>query len=242
MLGVEYSWGDLSPEVQVEALNAVEIKGLHLAVSVRSFRAEKLSAFVHALVHNQPEQAYELYQELKDRYPIYLSRDLYTVREWLHELARGSELYGLVASAGSIRLKPEGINVKAKAQPIEWFLNGKEDVRGCQYLEDVATEFDVQGLELDWTGVCWDGDFRYHKGQWTHNKFRGTQWQKVNKEASKRYLENAYRVLLTRARQGMVIFVPHGSPKDVTRLNAFYDGTFVFLKSCGLSELPIKQR
>lgn len=242
MLGVEYSWGVLSPEVQVGALNAVEKKELHLAVSVRSFRAEKLSAFVHAVVHNQPEQAYVLYQELKDRYPIYLSRDLYTTREWLHEQARGSELYGLVASAGAIRLKPEGINVKAKAQPKEWFLNGKEDIRGCQYLEDVATEFDVQGLELDWTGVCWDGDFRYHKGQWTHNKFKGTQWQKVNKEASQRYLENAYRVLLTRARQGMVIFVPYGSPRDETRPNAFYDGTFAFLKSCGLSELPIKQR
>ena len=241
-LGLEYSWGEYSPEEQVKELDTVARTELHLAVSVRSFRAEKLSAFVHAVVHNQPEEARELYYELEDRYPIYLSRDLHTTREWLHDHARGSELYGLVASSGAIRLKPEGINVKAKAEAVQWFLNGKEDIRGCQYLEDVATEFDVQGLELDWTGVCWDADLRYKNGQWVHHKFKGTKWQNVKQEATKRYLENAYRVLLTRARQGMVIFVPRGDYRDATRPPAFYDETFAFLQSCGLPELEPIQR
>lgn len=110
-------------------------------------------------------------------------------------------------------------------------------MRSSYYLEDPATEFDIQGLELDWVGVCWDGDFRAVNGRWYHNKFRGTTWQKVNSPSQQVFLTNAYRVLLTRARQGMVIYVPKGDPADPTRLPEFYDGTCEFLKSCGLSML-----
>ncbi|MGY0218798.1 DUF2075 domain-containing protein [Endozoicomonadaceae bacterium StTr2] len=236
-LGAEYSWGNLSPSEQVKSLDAIAKPELHLAVSVRSFRAEKLSEFVHAVVHNEPVLANKLYSELEDRYPLYLCRDIHLTREWLYTRARGSELYGLVASSGAIRLKPEGINVKAKAEAVQWFLNGNGDVRACQYLEDVATEFDVQGLELDWTGVCWDADLRYCNGQWTHQKFKGTKWQNVKQEAGQRYLENAYRVLLTRARQGMVIFVPKGCVRDTTRPEEYYNETFEYLRSCGIPEL-----
>jgi DUF2075 family protein len=104
-------------------------------------------------------------------------------------------------------------------------------------MEDVATEFDIQGLELDWVGVCWDANFRYSQDDWTLHTFKGTRWQNVNDIHKRIYLANAYRVLLTRARQGMVIFVPEGDASDETRLPAFYDLTFQFLKNCGIRML-----
>lgn len=221
-------------EVQLEGLNAVSNKDLHLAVSVRSFRAEKLSEFVHYLIANEPEKAKALYGQINEHYPIAITRDITVARQWLVEHARGGELFGIVASSGGVRLKPDGINVKAKIAAAEWFLNGKRDVRACHYLEDVATEFDIQGLELDWCGVCWDGDLRYTDGEWKHLSFRGTKWQRVSKEDRKRYLSNAYRVLLTRARQGIIIFVPTGDDLDHTRPRSFYDGTYNYLRSCGI--------
>jgi len=226
----------------VAGLKAESNHSLHLGVSVRSFRAEKLSDFVGCIINNQPQQAIVLYKEIQALYPIKLTRNLKTARDWLKQKARGSELYGLVASSGANRLKPEGINIKAKITPSEWFLNGQYDVRSCQYLENVATEFDIQGLELDWTGLCWDADFRYvysesGKGGWTYNAFKGTKWQQVNKEERKRYLANAYRVLLTRARQGMIIFVPQGDDDDPTRPKDFYAGIVKYLGECGVKEI-----
>ncbi len=238
--GEEYTQDQLLIQ-HLDGLKAEPNHSLHLGVSVRSFRAEKLSAFVGCVINNQADQALMLYNAIKDVYPIALTRDLHTARTWLLQHARGGELYGLVASSGANRLKPEGINIKAKIKPAEWFLNGKQDVRSCQYLEDVATEFDIQGLELDWAAVCWDADFRYvydqtGKGKWSFNKFTGTTWKKVNSESRKRYLANAYRVLLTRARQGMVIYVPEGDEKDQTRKTEFYDGIYNYLKACGLED------
>lgn len=166
-----------------------------------------------------------------------LTRDLNKAREWLRSKARGTQRLGLVASSGAIRLKPEGINVKAEIDPINWFLNGKEDIRSSYYLEDVATEFHVQGLELDWVGVCWDGDLRYAEDGWKHYNFRGTKWDNVHDVYHRVYLENTYRVLLTRARQGMVVFVPQGDERDPTRPPRFYDGVYNFLKLCGLQDL-----
>src|SRR5262249_41382712 len=144
--------------------------------------------------------------------------------------ARGSERFGLVASSGASRLKPEGINVHEKIAATYWFLNGKADVRSSYYLENPATEFDIQGLELDWVGVCWDGDLRWINKRWAHHKFRGTVWQNVNDNYHRAYLSNAYRVLLTRARQGMVIYIPAGDPTDATRPPTYYDGVFTLLK------------
>jgi hypothetical protein len=239
--GEEYTQGIALAE-HIKGLNAEQDSRLHLGVSLRSFRAEKLSAFVACVISNQPQQAQAFYNEIAEHYPIALTRNLSTARRWLKKCARGSELFGLVASSGANRLKPEGINVKAKITPADWFLKGKDDVRSCQYLEDVATEFDIQGLELDWAGVCWDADFRYvfddeKQGDWTYNDFRGTKWQRVNKVEKQRYLANAYRVLLTRARQGMVIYVPEGSDEDATRLQSYYEGTVEYLQKCGLVEI-----
>ncbi len=210
---------------------------LHLAVSVRSYRSEKVSAFVKALLDIQIDEAKELCPEVNTTYPIVVTRDLLHAKKWLREKARGSERFGIVASSGATRLRPYGIHVKSDMNPIYWFLNSKDDVRSSYYLEEVATEFAIQGLELDWTCVAWDADMRFEAGQWNMKGFRGTTWQDVNNPDARLYLKNAYRVLLTRARQGMVIFIPKGRKTDPTRSPEFYDGTFDYLMSLGLPEL-----
>jgi hypothetical protein len=222
----------LLPDLPVHRSNA-----LHLAVSMRSFRAEALSSFIGHIVENRAAAARAVYSQIEERYPIWLTRDLGVARQWLRGAARGSERFGLIASSGAHRLRPEGLQVKANVDAATWFLNDRDDVRSSFYLEEVATEFDVQGLELDWAGVCWDADLRQEGGDWRCYSFRGTSWQRVNQDERKLYLKNAYRVLLTRARQGMIIFVPEGDPNDPTRPPVFYDQTFAFLKACGLREL-----
>jgi hypothetical protein len=173
-----------------------------------------------------------LYGAIKDTYPIVLTRDLAQAKAWLRTQARGSERFGLVASSGASRLKPEGINVHEKITATYWSLNDKSDVRSSYYLEDPATEFDIQGLELDWVGVCWDADLRWIDGRWRHYKFRGTVWQNVNDDFQRAYLSNAYRVLLTRARQGMILYIPRGTIDDPSRFCEFYDGVFTLMSSC----------
>lgn len=230
----DYHWGDDLPAMI--ASHAHESLGeLHLAVSVRSFRAEALSAFVGALIAGEPAEARDLYASIRKQYPIAITRDLSEARAWLRKQARGTERFGLVASSGASRLKAEGVNVHEKIGATYWFLNDKTDVRSSYYLEDPATEFDVQGLELDWVAVCWDADLRRADSEWSYHKFRGTVWQRVNNPSHRTYLANAYRVLLTRARQGMIIYVPRGDAEDATRPPNFYNGIYAYLQECGLA-------
>lgn len=214
-----------------------ESESLHLGVSVRSFRTEKLSAFVEMLLSNQSAKASKIFIELYDTYPITLTRDINAARDWVRKQARGSERYGLTAASGGRRLRPHGVWVQNKVDPPNWFLNGKSDVRSSFGLEETATEFDIQGLELDWTIVCWDGDLRYDGTEFGHHAFVGSKWTNIGTPERRMYLTNAYRVLLTRARQGMVIFVPQGDDHDQTRHPDFYDRTFDYLKSIGIPEL-----
>ncbi len=207
---------------------------LHLSVSMRSFRAENLSLFVKNMLDIQKEKAIETFNQVKEKYPIVLTRDLKKAKQWLKEKARGSERYGIVVSSQAQRLKPYAIDVKSPMNPIHWFLNGKDDVRSSYFLEDVATEFHVQGLELDWACIAWDGDLRYANDGWKTYEFRGSKWLNIKKEERKQYLINAYRVLLTRARQGMIIVVPDGNSEDSTRKPEYYDATFNYLKSLGI--------
>jgi hypothetical protein len=209
---------------------------LNLSVSLRSFRAEKLSAFVSALISGDSLKARDL-KDFLPNYPIYLTRKLDKTKDRLRDWARGSERIGLVASSNAIRLKPSGIFVKGEIDPTLWFLKSKGDIRSSNYLEDVATEFDVQGLEIDWVGVCWDANFRFENGKWATYKFSGSKWQTVNGLEKQKYISNSYRVLLTRGRQGIVIFVPEGDDSDPTRQKEFYDQTYMFLKSCGIEEI-----
>jgi hypothetical protein len=232
----DYHWGQDLPAM-LAGLKHYFLPDLHLAVSVRSFRAEKLSQFVGALIAGEIDAARSLHASIKNSYPIVLTRDLNQAKVWLRTRARGSERFGLVASSGASRLKPEGVNVHEKINAVYWFLNRKSDVRSSYYLEDPATEFDIQGLELDWVGVCWDADLRWVDGRWSHYKFRGTARQKVNDSYQRAYLSNAYRVLLTRARQGMVIYVPSGDDADPTRTSQLYEGIFLLLQACGLETI-----
>ncbi|MBP7654805.1 DUF2075 domain-containing protein [Candidatus Dependentiae bacterium] len=204
---------------------------LHLSTSMRSFRAENLSLLVKQILDIKIEDARKTYVQIKDKYPIVLTRDLKTAKQWLKKMARGSERYGIVVSSQAERLKPHAIDVKTPVDPIHWFLDPKEDVRSSYYLEDVATEFQIQGLELDWACVTWDADLRYAHSEWQHWSFRGDRWMKIHKEHRQKYLLNAYRVLLTRARQGMVIVVPPGDNEDHTRPTCYYDPIFEYLKS-----------
>lgn len=207
---------------------------LHLSVSMRSFRAEKVSAFVKALLDQQRDAAASLLNGFLDRYPVVLTRDLDKARVWTRAQARGSQRYGMVASSKAHRLKPDAIDIRYEIDPVHWFLQGKDDVRSSYYLEDAATEFQVQGLELDWVCVAWDADLRFQQGGWTHYRFKSTRWDRVRKESNQSYLKNAYRVLLTRARQGMVLYVPRGSADDRTRSPECYDGTFEYLQGLGI--------
>jgi len=208
-------------------------ESLHLAVSMRSFRAEKVSLLIKQLLDLSIKEAMATLKQVSSNYPIVITRDLLKAKKWLREKARGSERYGIVVSSQAQRLKPYAIDVKSQIDPIHWFLDDKDDVRSSFYLEDVATEFQVQGLELDWACIVWDGDFRYNNFEWNYKSFSGNKWKNINNSERKKYLKNAYRVLLTRARQGMVIVVPSGDLMDWTRLPSFYDPTFELLKEIG---------
>lgn len=226
-----------SIEVLAKTSSVRRDPSLHLAVSMRSFRAEKVSDFVKAVLDLEADQAPILLRELASRYPIAVTRDLDLAKRWLRSHARGNERYGLVASSQAMRLKPHAIDVRVKTDPVHWFLDDRTDTRSSYYLEDPATEFQVQGLELDWVCVTWDADLRRTRAGWGHFRFRGDQWQRRHQPDSHRYLLNAYRVLLTRARQGMVIFVPPGDANDPTRLPDFYDPTYQYLAGVGIASL-----
>ena len=225
---------------------------LHLGVSLRSYRAEKLSAFVHALLSFDAIAA-TLYEEIKDKYPIVLTRDMSKARKWLHDKVRGTERTGVLVTKESARFKPLAVHVLASGDEnaVHWFLDDKTDVRSSNYLEDAATEIQVQGLELDYTCLLWDADMRCENGEWHFYRFNGqTKWVEQlgnteSKQELQKYMLNAYRVLLTRARAGMVICVPEGNPnktvsgfwEDSTRLPEYYNGTYEYLKNLGIKEI-----
>lgn len=217
--------------------NGINESDLHLAVSVRSFRSEKLSSFIHELLNVNFESSKEIYAEIKDSYPIVLTRELETAKNWLRQQAKGSERIGLISSSGARRLRPYGIDVKNEISAPNWFLNDSQDIRSSYFLEEVATEFDIQGLEIDWACVAWGANFHMNNKSWKFQNFKGTKWQNINKELDKEYLKNTYRVLLTRARQGMVLYIPKSSKIDQTRPKKFYDQTFEYLKKIGIIEI-----
>lgn len=217
--------------------NGNEIKDLHLSVAVRSFRSEKLSDFMHNLLELKVDEAKKLYLEIKNDYPLFITRDFNRAKNWLIEKSRGSERFGLMASSGAKRLRPYGIDVKNEIAVEYWFLNDKDDVRSSYFLEDIATEFDIQGLEIDWACMVWGENFYFNENRWNYQSFKGTKFQNINSETDKNYLKNSYRVLLTRARQGMVIYIPEGDDTDHTRNRKYYDGTYQYLKSIGINEI-----
>ena len=212
---------------------------LHLGVSLRSFRSEKLAAFTKALLDNHAEQAAAVYSEFCEKYPIVITRNFDKAKGWVRKKARGTERYGLLASSEGKRLRGAGIWVPSEINHVGWFLNGKDNVDSSYYLEVAASEFKVQGLEIDYGLLAWDADLRRSNGDFDFYRFRGTCWNHINIEKRQKYLKNAYRVLLTRARQGMVIYVPQGVPSedDPTRNYIYYDEIYEYLKKCGIKDL-----
>ena len=247
----EYAEGKVNDLLKYNR-NVTYSESLLLGVSLRSFRAEKLSAFVHALL-TIDDSASEIYKEIKQKYPIVLTRDMEKARQWLHERVRGTERTGVLVTKEAARYKPLGVHIlqTGDENAVHWFLEDKTDTRSSNYLEDAATEIQVQGLELDYTCLLWDADLRYENGKWRYYRFNGqTKWieqsdNNENKREQMKYMLNAYRVLLTRARAGMIICVPKGNAnttvsgfwEDTTRLPEYYDGTYQYLKSIGLEEI-----
>lgn len=210
---------------------------LHLAVPMRTFRAENMAFFVKALLACDERGAKEALSGLRGKYPIVVTRSLERAKDWLRRKARGTERTGLVASSRAQRLRPHAVDIRAAVNPVYWFLNDKDDVRSSYYLEDAATEFQVQGLEIDWACVLWDADLRFAESGWAYHDFRGSRWLNVKIPSNRQYLLNAYRVLLTRARQGLAIFVPPGDNSDPTRPPSFYDPTFDLLVRLGVDTI-----
>ena len=247
----EYAEGKVN-ELLKDNQHVTYSEDLHLSVSLRSYRAEKLSAFVHALL-SFDASASDIYKEIKDRYPIVLTRDMEKARKWLHAKVRGTERTGVLVTKESARFKPLAIHIlpSGDENAVHWFLDDKNNIRSSNYLEDAATEIQVQGLELDYTCLLWDADMRYEKGCWHFYRFNGqTKWveQTADTESKQeliKYMLNAYRVLLTRARAGMVICVPVGNLnknlngfwEDETRKPEYYDGTYQYLKGIGIEEI-----
>ena len=203
---------------------------------MRSYRAENVSSLVKQILDLNAEKARFTLHDIADKFPIVITRDLAKAKAWLRRKARGTECYGIVVSSQANRLKPLAIDVRLQPNPVHWFLAGKTDVRSSYYLEDVATEFDIQGLELDWVCVTWDADFRYSKDGWDHRSFRGDRWQQIRKPSRQTYLKMRTE-FYSLARQGMVIVVPEGDRDDPTRDPQFYDPTFEYLQSLALKVL-----
>lgn len=227
--------GSLSESLE----NPIIVDGLHLSVDMRSFRNQNVAAFAEALISNRPRDAKALYDRIFDDYPIYVTRNLNLAKDWVRDVTkRPSDRYGIVADSYGQRIRADGITVPTSDfDAVKWFLRGKDEIDSSYYMEIAASEFKIQGLEIDYAVVAWEGDYRYHDGQFTYHRFYGGKWQNVNAEMPRRYLKNGYRVLLTRARQGFVIYVPKGSPHDATRKPEFYDETYEYLLKAGVREL-----
>lgn len=232
------------PEVikELHGVNIEYLPGLHLSTDLRSIRAENLAQFVDDLLNFRKENAAALLKEL-NRYPIRITRDINTAKVWIKKHARDDERYGALASSKGQRLKPDALTLlppnSSESEVTHWFLGDNKDVNSSYYMEEVATEFQVQGLELDWALVAWDADMRYDEStsSWKQYSFRGSKWMNINDSKIRSYQKNAYRVILTRARRGMVIYIPKGCPDDHTRNPKFYDGTYQYFKQLGVQEI-----
>lgn len=225
------------------SINTITNSSLHLRTSNRSLRAEKLATWVNHVVEGDAAAAEAL--RITERFPIFLSRELKHTRAFLRKQSIGPTRYGLVGSSGAARLRAEGLEPSSTFHadyPWEhWYLASEGDLRSSFQCEVFATEFEIQGLELDWIGVCWGGDFIWDELRgWQLRIFRpssNSRWLSMKRPDRRAFRRNAYRVLLTRARQGMVIFVPKGDANDLTTRPEEFDSTAKFLLRCGLTPL-----
>lgn len=241
----DHSTGNQSLFLNVQnGVSIIEDENLHLRASIRSFKGEDLSQWVTYVLDNKPEDAELLMKNKLREYPVFITRDLEKAKLLLKSKARGTRRIGLIASSGGRRLKAIGYDpyfgLRGDSTQNDlgvWYLNPASDVRSSNFLEILATEYAIQGLEIDWAGILWDTDLRRGKNNWVFKQFRGTIWQNVQNELKKQYILNKYRVLLTRAREGMIIYVPYGDENDATRAINFYDNIYDYLRKCGIKEV-----
>lgn len=241
----DHSTGNLTLfETTPSNVEVIDNEFLHLKVAIRSYKAKELSQWVAYVLENKKDKAALIFKEKLKHYPIFITRDLETAKNWLQKKARGTRRTGLVASSGGRRLKAFGYDpfygLRGDSSQDElgaWYLNPPNDVRSSNFLEIIATEYAVQGLEIDWAGIFWDADLRRNQGSWAFKQFKGTKWQNVSDGQRMQFILNKYRVLMTRAREGMVIWIQRGDDADETRLPEFYNETFMYLKSCGITEI-----
>jgi hypothetical protein len=219
---------------------------LHLRTSNRSLRADRLAIWVNRVLEGDEQGAASM--QIAERFPLFLSRDLSMTRDKLKHEALGNSRYGLVGSSGADRLRAEGLEPSstfhAEYPWHHWYLAPREDVRSSFATEVFATEFEIQGLELDWVGVCWGGDYVWSADGWISRDLRHgsvSKWGQVKRVERQQFRRNAYRVLLTRARQGMVIYVPRGDANDPTRLPDELQKTAEYLLLCGVKPLSRPQ-
>ena len=241
-----YTWGRTCDDM-LHGLNITYNDNLHLSTSMRSFRNELVSSFIESLLSADLQQAREYYQKLSDKehqYPIFITRDISKAKQWVFSRARGSERYGILASSTATRLKPDGVYYtkdRTVLAPEIWFLNGKDDIRSSYFMEVVASEYETQGLELDYAVIAWDADLRIEDNQWKHFSISTRKtppgWSPISSKTKRLYRTNAYRVLLTRSRQGFIIYIPRGNDADKTRLPMYYDSTYQFFKQIGIKEI-----
>lgn len=236
--------GDSSVDKLLSNVELHKRSELHLSVSMRSFRSELVSAFAKAVIDVDLDEARRLYAQITEpnadgsmKYPILITRDLSKAKQWVKDVSLGTERYGIIASSGAKRLRADGVIVPKDIEVEKWFLEGKDDVNSSYFMEVAVSEFKIQGLEIDYSVVAWEGDYRFNHGVFTYNKFEGSSWKKINSQIERDYLKNSYRVLLTRSRQGFVIYVPKGNADDITRNPALYDETYAYLKSIGIVEI-----
>ncbi|HEX4793210.1 MAG TPA: DUF2075 domain-containing protein [Humisphaera sp.] len=217
-------------------LRTIESAELHLACNVRSHRAKFIGAWVNQLLANGPVTA-ETPETNRD-FPIVMTRDPEFARDWLREREEKSQRTGLLTSSGATRLRAFGIEVSQAFRDgisyPRWFLNDPRDIRSSCKLEIAATEYDCQGLEVDWAGICWGGDFIINSetGKWDHWRFRGNSWQHENDVTKQQYIANKYRVLLTRARRGMIIWIPKG--REAAKNPSWLDATAERIAEAGV--------
>lgn len=215
---------------------------LHLSVAIRSHRNERAVEWISAVLEGRQLDARRYATEVAD-FPIYITRSLEQARQWLRRTSIGYRRFGLLATSGARRLRGYGLGVTLKVTEqkdiVHWFLADHEDLRSSQALEVTGTEFACQGLEIDRACVCWDHDMVWSPkaSVWRLRAFKGTKWQSIKDEAKRRYVVNAYRVLLSRAREALVIWIPPGDPHDPTRLPAEMEATYRYIASCGVRSL-----
>ena len=209
-------------------------------MSQRAHNAAHLNEFIEAILDSNADLAMEILHAEMVHYPVYYTRSLQEARAWLREKREGAHQIGMLASSGAKRLKHYGLDVSGSLNMLDWLLRMEHDVRSASYLERAANERKIQGMELDWSCVCWGADLRHDATGWHYLKFAGNAWENIEDDQEKTFLLNRYRILLSRAKNGMVIWVPPGDEFDKSTLPRFYNGVAEFMQNCGIPKLTMK--